>query len=103
MENIITYLPLLAIAIAVNMALGVFGKLGVEKIPFDRHIFVNGIIKAAIIGVSFVGLAYIFDFVDLTSLGISPDLIMSAAIILYTGKACTKLASILGVTVEKNQ
>lgn len=97
MGNIITYLPLLATAIAVNMALGLYSKIGIEKIAFDKAVFFSGIVKALIIGISFTGLAYIFDVVDLTSLGISPELIMSSSIVLYAGKACTKLATILGV------
>lgn len=101
MENIITYLPYLLIVIVVNMALGVYGKIGVEKISFDKKVFVKGIIKAVIIAGSFIGLAYVFDVVDLAKVGITPMLIMSSSILLYAGKACSKLASILGVEITK--
>ena len=101
MDEIITYLPDLLIVILVNMALGVYGKIGIEKMSFDFKEFLNGVVKASIIAGSFIGLAYVFEQVDLSAVGLTPMLMMSASIILYTGKSCTKLASILGVDTTK--
>ncbi len=102
METTTNYLIILAVAMSINIALGVYLKIGIEKILFDKTVFINGILKAVILACSFYGLAFCFDHTDLSSLGITPELIMLSAIILYVGKACTNLMSILGVDVRKN-
>lgn len=96
--NITHLLPTLAIAIAINVLLGLYNNVSIDKCNFDWKILVNGIIKAAIIAFSFMGIAYAFDSTDLSTIGITPDLIMNSAIILYMTKAVQNLIKILGIT-----
>lgn len=78
-------------------------KINIAKFSFEWIVLANGIIKALIVGGSFVGLAYIFDTVDISFLGDeTPIYIMLLAIGLYTTKAILNLKSILGIgTVSK--
>jgi hypothetical protein len=86
----------LAVAILINIALGMYYKINVAKFSFEWIVLANGIVKALIIGGSFIGLAYIFDTVDISFLGDeTPVFIMLGAIGLYTVKAITNLKQIL--------
>ena len=96
------YLPSLAVAMGVNLALGVYLNIGVKKLDFCWKKFWDGILKTVILAVAFLGLAYCFDATNLKSLGISPDTIMTAAIALYVTKDCVKLANLLGVQTGTN-
>lgn len=100
MEEILKLLPVLATVIAMNTATGVYYNVGTNKMQFDLRVLISGVIKAAIIGGCFVGSAYCFETTDLASLGISPELVMNAAITLYMGKAMNSLMKILGVEVK---
>ena len=62
-------------------------NIGINKVTFDWKVLIIGVVKALIIAGAFIGLGYCFDKMDLTSIGISPETIMSAAIILYVTKA----------------
>jgi len=101
MQNIITYMPVLGVAMVVNILLGLYYKIGVEELKFETKVFINGVIKAIIIALSFFGIAYCFTKTDLSQIGISPETIMLSAIALYVCKALTNLASILGVETKK--
>lgn len=98
LTNITHLLPTLAIAIVINMLLGVYNNISIDKCNFDWKVLVNGIAKAAIIACAFMGIAYAFDTTDLSAIGVTPDLIMNSAIILYMGKAVQNLIKILGIT-----
>lgn len=98
LANITHLLPTLAIAIVINMLLGVYNNISIEKCDFDWKVLANGIVKAAIIACAFMGIAYAFDSTDLSAIGVTPDLIMNSAIILYMGKAVQNLIKILGIT-----
>lgn len=98
LANITHLLPTLAIAIAINVLLGLYNNISIDKCDFDWKVLVNGVIKAAIVAASFMGIAYAFDSTDLSAIGVTPDLIMNSAIILYMGKAVQNLIKILGVT-----
>ena len=87
----------LCIAALVNVLLGLYNNIGVEGYKFDVRKLINGLIKAVIIIVAFIGIAYCFDITDLNSLGLTPDMIVNTAIILYVGKSLQNLAKILGV------
>lgn len=87
----------LCIAALVNVLLGLYNNIGVEGYKFDVHKLINGLIKAAIVIVAFIGVAYCFDITDLNSLGLTPDMIVNAAIVLYIGKSLQNLTKILGV------
>lgn len=98
-NTIINLLPVLAVAILLNIGLGMYYKIGVESVKFNVKILISGAIKAGIIAGSFVGLGYIFGSVDLSELGLTPDLMINSAIILYTGKAMINLAKILKIKI----
>ena len=102
-EIILKFIPTLAVAIATNIILGMYYNIGINKVKFDSKVLIIGVVKALIIAGAFIGLGYCFDRMDLTSIGISPETIMSAAIILYVTKGCITLSKILGVdnTVKK--
>ena len=87
----------LCIAALVNVLLGLYNNIGVEGYKFDVRKLINGLIKAVIIIVAFIGIAYCFDITDLNSLGLTPDMIVNTAIILYVGKSLQNLTKILGV------
>lgn len=87
----------LCIAALVNVLLGIYNNIGVEGYKFDIRKLINGLIKAVIIIVAFIGIAYCFDITDLNSLGLTPDMIVNTAIILYIGKSLQNLTKILGV------
>lgn len=98
MTEILTLLPVLATAIAMNIMAGIYYNIGTQKMDFEWKIFVAGIVKAAIVAGMFVGTAYCFEYTDLSSIGVTPELLMNSAIILYVGKAVTSLGKILGVS-----
>lgn len=87
----------LCIAALVNVILGLYNNIGVERYKFDIRKLINGLIKAVIIIVAFIGIAYCFDVTDLNSLGLTPDMIVNTAIILYISKSLQNLTKILGV------
>ena len=101
LNMILTYLPVLGIAIAVNVVLGLYNNISNIKECFDWKKLLNGVIKAACISAAFIGLAYCFDatgtVIDVGVFDITPELIMTSAIILYVAKGLKNLASILGV------
>ena len=85
------------IAITTNIILGMYYNIRINKVKFDWKILVIGVVKALIITGAFIGLGFCFYQMDLTSIGISPETIMSAAIILYVTKGCITLSKILCV------
>ena len=87
----------LCIAALVNVLLGLYNNIGVERYKFDIRKLINGLIKAVIVIIAFIGIAYCFDITDLNSLGLTPDMIVNTAIILYVGKSLQNLTKILGV------
>ena len=97
MSDILHYLPVLLVSIGMNILLGLYYKIGINRLSFDLKILLNGVIKAGIIGIVFIGMAFCFDRVDLSSLGVNPCIFMHSAIFLYMGKAMSNLAKILGV------
>lgn len=101
MSDILHYLPVLLVSIGMNILLGLYYKIGINRLSFDLKILLNGVIKAGIIGIVFIGMAFCFDRVDLSSLGVNPCIFMHSAIFLYMGKAMSNLAKILGVQVKK--
>ena len=100
MEEILKLLPVLAVAIAMNTATGVYYNVGTNKMQFKLSMLLSGIVKAVIIGFCFVGSAYCFEVTDLATVGVTPQLIMNAAITLYMGKAMASFMKILGVDIK---
>lgn len=93
----------LCIAALVNVLLGLYNNIGVEGYKFDIRKLINGLIKAVIIIIAFIGVAYCFDITDLNSLGVTPDMIVNTAIILYIGKSLQNLAKVLGVETSSKK
>ena len=86
MSDILHMLPPLIVLMVANILLGLYAKIGVEQITFDWKKLVSGIIKAVIIGIAALSLAYATSVIDL-----------SGAIVLYAQKAFTNLAKCLNV------
>lgn len=104
MEIMLQLILVLFVAMGLNIVLGMYYKIGVERFKFDYKKLLSGLLKAAIIAVSFVGFTWIFGQVELsTILNIDPMIIINGAIVLYTGKGIIKLAKILGVKVKTNK
>ena len=100
MKEIIELIPVLAIAIVMNIAAGLYYNIGKKDIDFSWKTFMSGVIKAAIVAALFIGTAYCFDVVDLSSARVTPLFVMSSAITLYVVKALTSLSKILGVNID---
>lgn len=99
MAEIINLLPVLAIAVAMNIGAGLYYNIGSNDMIFSKKKLIMGIVKAFIICGMFVGAAYCFDSTDLSSIGVTPPLVMNTAIILYVGKSMTSLAKILDIKI----
>ena len=95
MINILTLLPVLACAIGMNIALGMYYNIGIKKFSFNVHIFLTGIIAG-----SFMGLAYCFYYIDFRTFGVTPKFILNSAITLYVGKVLVSLGKILGLELN---
>ena len=104
MDEIIRTLPILAVAILMNIGAGLYYNIRNQDLlvylSFDMKKLVNGVIKALIICGMFVGTAYCFDSTDLSSIGVTPQFIMNSAIVIYVSKSVISLGKILGVDTE---
>ena len=104
MEIMLQLILVLFVAMGLNIVLGMYYKIGVERFKFDYKKLLAGLLKAIIIAVSFIGFTWIFGQVELsTILNVDPSIIINGAIILYTGKGIIKLAKILGVKINTNK
>ena len=102
MIEILNYLPLLGIAVICNILCGIYYSINMKEISFDWNKLFNGIRKAIIVIVVFIGMAYIFDQMKelAEALGVTPKFIMVSAITLYTSKVLISLGKILGVEIK---
>ena len=102
MIEILNYLPLLGIAVICNILCGIYYSINMKEISFDWNKLFNGIMKAIIVIVVFIGMAYIFDQMKelAEALGVTPKFIMVSAITLYTSKVLISLGKILGVEIK---
>lgn len=100
MKEILNLLPVLSVAVAMNVAAGMYYNIGTKKMSFDYKILLTGIIKSVIVAGLFLGTAYCFDATDLSSIGVTPDFAMSSAIVLYVSKAMISLGKILGLEIH---
>ena len=103
MKEILNLLPVLAVAIAMNIGAGLYYNIGTKKLTFNWKILITGIIKAVIVAGMFIGTAYCFEATDLSSIGITPIFVMMSAITLYVSKALVSLGKILGIEVNTKQ
>lgn len=102
MIEILKLLPVLAVAIAMNISAGMYYSIGTQKLSFNYKVLITGVIKAVIIAGIFIGTAYCFEATDLSSIGVKPIFVMTSAITLYVGKALVSLGKILGIEVKTN-
>lgn len=102
MQEIIKLLPALGISASMNICAGIYYNVKNLGQSFNFKKLIEGIIKALIVTWMFVGSAYCFDTIDLSSIGITPVIIMTSAIGLYVGKALKSLIKILGVNIKTN-
>lgn len=100
MNEIMQLLPVLAVAITMNIEAGLYYNIEKMKSAFDRKILISGIIKAVITASLFIGTAYCFEATDLSPISDTPLLVMKSAISLYVGKALVSLGKILGINVN---
>lgn len=100
MDEIIKSLPILAVAIFMNIGAGLYYNIGTKELSFDVRKLINGVIKAIIICGMFAGTAYCFDSTDLSSIGVTPQFIMNSAILMYVSKSLMSLGKIVGVNTE---
>ena len=103
MKEILNLLPVLAVAIAMNIGAGLYYNIGTKNLTFNWKTLITGIVKAAIVAGMFVGTAYCFEATDLSSIGVTPVFVMMSAITLYVGKALISLGKILGVEIKTKQ
>lgn len=96
MSEVLNLLAPLAVSVVINIALGMYYNIGKKRMSFNYRWLLNGLIKALIVGGSFVGLAYIVDTVQIMPEE-TPQLVMLSAIVLYVGKAIISLKKILGL------
>ena len=101
MTDILYSMPVLLIGMGMNILLGLYYQVGMCGSTFQLGRLLGGVAKAGVVGLSFIGLAFCFDRIDLSSLGISPCTIMHSAICLYIGKAAAHLTKILGIAAKK--
>jgi len=97
MLEIVKMLLPLGLAVLMNIALGTYYNISVKDIKFDKYKLINGLIKAIIVGGSFVGLSYIVTVVNLGDFTIDPKLVMITAIGTYSVKVINNLRKILGI------
>lgn len=100
MKEILNLLPVLAVAIAMNIGAGIYYNVGTKKSNFSWHVLRSGVIRAAIIAGMFIGVSYCFETTDLSAIGVTPTFIITSAIALYVGKALTSLGKILGIQIS---
>lgn len=100
MKEILNLLPVLAVAIAMNIGAGLYYNIGTKNLTFNWKTLITGITKAAIVAGMFIGTAYCFEATDLSSIGVTPVFVMMSAITLYVGKALISLGKILGVEIK---
>lgn len=99
MKEIILMLPYLTVAVACNVATGMYFKIGIEKFDFSWKKLIVGVIKAIIVCGTFVGFAYIIEVADI---GVTPKALMISVIVLYGTKAVSNLKNILGIKDTKD-
>lgn len=100
MENIVNSLPILAVAMVLNVLFGIYNSIVNSDVKFDKTLLIKGVAKSILIGSGFIGLAFCFDRTDLSMLGIEPYAIMNMAIILYVSKFINNFAKVLGIDIS---
>lgn len=87
----------LGIAACSNWLLGLYDKIGVQRVQWDWKEFLRGLAKIAIICGVAIGLGFAWEYsgIDLTSAGLSPITCITAAFIYYAVKSIKRFAEII--------
>jgi uncharacterized membrane protein len=87
----------LGVAAAVNWALGLYDKIGVEQLSWDWKEFIRGAVKVGIIVGSVIGLGFAWQHsgLDLSGAGLEPQTVTTTATMYYAYRAITHLAAII--------
>lgn len=100
MNEILSYLPLLAMLVVSNILLGTYYSIGVQEMKFEWSKLLDGIKKAIVVAIAFIVLAYTFERVEIGGDILTPQLIMTTALATYAGKVVMNLTHILGIAKE---
>ena len=87
----------LGIAVVINWALGIYDKVGVEKLTWDWRTFLRGAVKILIIAGSVIGLGFAWEYsgIDLSGAGLEPLTLTTTATAYYAYNAIKHLAAIV--------
>lgn len=87
----------LGIAVVINWALGIYDKVGVEKMTWDWRAFLRGAVKILIIAGSVIGLGFAWEYsgIDLSGAGLEPLTLTTTATAYYAYNAIKHLAAIV--------
>lgn len=101
MNDILTQLGLLCVTVICNILCGVYYNVNIKALSFDWYKLVNGVLKACIIGAIALGMATVFQYMPelAETVGVTPEFVINAAIVLYTAKTMVGLGKILGVKI----
>lgn len=95
LKEVLSLLPVLAVAMSMNTLTGVYKKIGIEQVKFDWKVFCNGIVKFIIILACLLGTAYCCEHVAFLELNeFAPNLIMQLGITSYVGKVAFNIYNI---------
>ena len=97
MKEIMELCVVLGVTMVINILLGLWNQINIEKFVFKPSVLLTGVLKAFIIALSFVGLTWVFTQVQIS--GADPEYIMKAAIVLYATKSTMKLCKILKIKI----
>ena len=102
MNEILTQLGLLGVAVVCNILCGTYYNVNIKSLDFDWYKLLNGALKACIIGGIAIGMATVFGYMPelAETVGVTPEFVINAAIVLYTAKTMIGLGKILGVKIE---
>ena len=103
LNEVIKLLPILLVVMGLNNLCGIYKKIGIEGISFDWRVFINGIIKTAIVFIGLIGIAYACDNVDFLDIENTPVIIIKGAIVAYGAKVSAYLYKIVNANVSDTE
>ena len=105
MNEALTQLGLLAVAVICNILCGVYYNVNIKSFDFDWYKLMNGVLKACIVGAIALGMATVFQYMPelAESVGVTPEFVINISIVLYASKTMVGLGKILGVKIETKE
>ena len=98
LKECLTNLPVLFLAMGGNIAAGTIASTTVDKIEFDKKKFIDGLVKVIITAIGLIILAYAFDKIDLSSIGYTPNTVITTGIVVYSTKLLFNIIKLLGLS-----